>query len=48
LIKTEVNCYLDTNNILSKQKTFCLWSGIGTGCPGRWWSPHPWRCLKNM
>jgi len=17
------------------------WSGIGTGCPGRWWSPHP-------
>jgi len=25
-----------------------VWSGIGTGCPGRWWSPHPWRCLKNM
>ena len=24
------------------------WSGIGTGCPGRWWSPRPWRCSKNM
>ena len=20
--------------------------GIGMGCPGRWWSPHPWRCLR--
>jgi len=20
------------------------WSGIGTGCPGRWSSHHPWRC----
>jgi len=24
------------------------WSGIGTSCPGRWWSPHPWRCLKTV
>jgi len=24
------------------------WSDIGTGCPGRWWRPHPWRCLKNV
>jgi len=24
------------------------WSGIGPGCPGKWWSPHPWRCLKNV
>jgi len=24
------------------------WSGIGTGCPGRWWSHHPWKCSKNM
>jgi len=23
------------------------WSGIGTGCPGKW-SHHPWRCSKNM
>jgi len=24
-------------------KIFLLkeWSGIGTGCPGRWWSHHP-------
>jgi len=19
-------------------------SDIGTGCPGKWWSHHPWRC----
>jgi len=24
------------------------WSGIGTGCPGRWLSPHSWRCSKNL
>jgi len=24
------------------------WSGIRVGCPGRWWSPHPWRCSKYM
>jgi len=24
------------------------WSGIGTGCPGRWLSDHPWRCSKNV
>jgi len=24
------------------------WSGIGIGCPGRWLSHHPWRCLRNV
>jgi len=24
------------------------WSGTGTGCPGQWWSPHPWRCSKYV
>jgi len=24
------------------------WSGIGPGCPGRWWSPHPWRGSKTV
>jgi len=24
------------------------WSGIGAGCPGWWWSPHPWRGSKHM
>jgi len=24
------------------------WSGIGIGCPGKWWSHHAWRCSKNM
>jgi len=23
-------------------------SGIGTGCLGRWWSHHPWKCSKNV
>jgi len=35
---------------LDAGKMFLLkeWSGIGTGCPGKWWSPHPWRCSKNV
>ena len=24
------------------------WWGSGTGCPGRWWSHHPWRCSRNV
>jgi len=24
------------------------WSGTGMGCPGRWWSHHPWRCSRNV
>jgi len=23
------------------------WSDIATGCPGKWWSHHPWRCSKS-
>jgi len=23
------------------------WSGTGTGCPGKCWSHHPWRCSKR-
>ena len=34
--------------ILGKISSLKEWSGIGTGCPGRWVSPHPWRCLKNV
>ena len=22
-------------------------SGIGTGCPGKWWSHYPWTCLRK-
>jgi len=21
---------------------------VGTGCPGKWWSHHPWRCSNNV
>jgi len=24
------------------------WSGIGPGCPGQWWSPHPWMGSKTV
>jgi len=38
----------DLDWILGKLSLLKEWSGIGTGCPGTWLSPHPWRCLKNM
>ena len=31
-----------SKNIFSEE-----WSDIGTGCLGRWWSPHPWRCSQK-
>ena len=33
--------------ILGKISLLKEWSGIGTGCPGRRLSPHPWRHLKK-
>jgi len=30
-----------------RENSFTEWSGIGTGCPGKCWSHHPWRCSKN-
>jgi len=33
--------------ILGKISLLNEWSGIGTGCPVKWWSHHPWRCSKN-
>jgi len=38
----------DLDWILGLKSTLKEWSGIGTGCPGQWWSPHPWRGSKNM
>jgi len=29
---------------ISSQKE---WSSIGTGCPGKRWSHHPWRCSRS-
>jgi len=23
-------------------------SSVGTGCPGKWWSHHPWGYLKDI
>ena len=37
-----------SNWILGKISLLKEWSGIGTGCPVQWWSPHPWRCPKNV
>jgi len=33
---------------MTLQTTWIIWSGIGTGCPERSLSHHPWRCSKNM
>jgi len=50
----------DANPTLAQDKTEFLFigvmrikshkalKGIGTGCPGRWWSHHPWRGSKNV
>jgi len=38
----------DLHWILRKISLLKEWSDIGTGCPGRWLSHHPWRCSKNM
>ena len=32
------------DRILGKIYLLKEWSGIGSGCPGKWWSLHPWRC----
>ncbi|KAK4832384.1 hypothetical protein QYF61_022239 [Mycteria americana] len=34
--------------ILGKIYLLKGWSSIGTGCPERWWSHHPWRSSKNV
>ncbi|XP_075286889.1 uncharacterized protein LOC142362415 [Opisthocomus hoazin] len=31
-----------------RKNFFTEWLDIGTGCPGRWWSHHPWRFSKNL
>jgi len=32
---------------LGKAASLREWPGTGPGCPGRWWSPHPWRGSKT-
>jgi len=34
--------------ILGKISLLKEWSSIGTGCPGKRWSHHPWRRSKNV
>jgi len=34
--------------ILGKMSSLKEWSDIGTGCPGKQWIHHPWRCSKNV
>ena len=33
--------------ILGKIYSQKEWWGVGTGCPGRWWSHHPWRSSRK-
>jgi len=37
-----------SDRILGKMSSLQEWSGLGPGCPRRWWSPHPWRGSKTM
>jgi len=41
-----VRGYLDCT--LGKISLLKEWSSIGPGCPGNWWTHHPWRCSKNL
>jgi len=34
--------------MLGKISLLKEWSDFGIGCPGRWLSHHPWRCLKDV
>jgi len=34
--------------ILGKISLLREWSGTGPGCPGQWWSHHPWRGSKTV
>ncbi|KAK4825476.1 hypothetical protein QYF61_027631 [Mycteria americana] len=34
--------------ILGKPSSLKGLSSIGTGCPGKWLSHHPWRYLKDL
>ena len=37
-------------SVWASRKIFllCRWVSNGTGCPGRVWSPNPWRCSKTV
>ena len=41
-------CPKITDWILGRISFLKEWPGIGPGCPGRWWSPHPWRSPKDV
>ena len=33
---------------INPMQCYRCWLGTGTGCPGRWWSHHPWRCPTTV
>lgn len=33
---------------IGKNSSLEVLSGIIRGCPGQWWSNHPWRCRKEV
>ena len=43
------NCCMHASRwILGKNSSWMEWSGTDTGCPGRWWTHHHWRCSRNI
>jgi len=47
--ETALNCTRGSLNwVLGKNSSLKRLSSIGTGCPGKRLSHHPWRYLKNV
>jgi len=38
----------DSGWILGKNYSPRQWSGVGMGCPGRWWNHHPWKYSRSV
>jgi len=38
--KLELDKVIHNETVLNRKKL--------TGCPGKWWSHHPWRCSNTM
>ena len=42
------SCLYTPSWILGKASSWKERSGTGTGCPGKWWSHHLWRCSRTV
>jgi len=42
------DCTSGDSDWMLRNNSLREWSGTETGCPGRWWSHHSWRCSRNI